>query len=374
MEIKIVSKGKLDLQKYSWKELSETQTKMRMARIRIWASELFYSALAYRIRCSPEDFRVFETSPFVFEHRYCFRQWLKELILTIQTAIGDLSACQRERRRVNCFLAQFYSVEECTLQTIPRTIAHASIWGVTDFFSKIWLFPGQSFFFLVIILYSWIPMFDPSFPCWLCFEFRVICSLLDNLLELVCSGWYLHPLSLQHEVILSLCGLLYSRTFAFISVRSTPSSKSVPCAHFNFLGWPIDAGHFTVLHASGSCRSFNPPKTQDRCERAEKGGSASLLSDRALFACCWMWTTWEKWTGVVMCKRHSFCADSPLNLSCASTDMCKTGAVPEHQCRALMPSINISSFKPSSFRQKKPSLRRSKKTPFSSAHHYRSTG
>jgi hypothetical protein len=61
----------------------------------------------------------------------------------------------------------------------------------------------------------------------------------------------------------------------------------------------------------------------------------------------------------VMCMRRSFWADSPSNLSCAFTDMCKNDAVPEHQCWAFMLSVNYTSFKPSLFLQKKPSLHRS---------------
>jgi hypothetical protein len=51
--------------------------------------------------------RIFLTSSFVFEQGYYFRQRVKELILIIQTAMGDLSARPSERRRVICFLHVF---------------------------------------------------------------------------------------------------------------------------------------------------------------------------------------------------------------------------------------------------------------------------
>jgi hypothetical protein len=94
----------------------------------------------------------------------------------------------------------------------------------------------------------------------------------------------LHPLSLEHQLILPLCGILYPRTYPLIFVRSASSSECIRCALFNLLGWQIEAGHFTVIAHFGVVPT--------RCERAGKGGSASLLPDRGLFACCGMWTTW----------------------------------------------------------------------------------
>jgi hypothetical protein len=94
--------------------------------------------------------------------------------------------------------------------------------------------------------------------------------------------------STKYEIILPVCGLLYPRTSPFIFVRSTSSGKCIRCALFNLLGRSNRSKPVTSLslHPSESCPPFNPPKTQDRCERAGKGGKVSLLPDRGPFACC----------------------------------------------------------------------------------------
>jgi hypothetical protein len=55
--------------------------------------------MGFRIACLPKEVSIFRTSSFVFEQRYCFRQRLKEVILTIPTAIGERSALQRTATR-----------------------------------------------------------------------------------------------------------------------------------------------------------------------------------------------------------------------------------------------------------------------------------
>jgi hypothetical protein len=54
-------------------------------------------------------------------------------------------------------------------------------------------------------------------------------------------------ISTKYEIILPLCDLLYPRASPLIFVRSTSSSKGIRRALLHLLGWPIEAGHFTVI-------------------------------------------------------------------------------------------------------------------------------
>jgi hypothetical protein len=199
---------------------------------------------------------------------------------------------------------------------MQRNIPDLTLWrGQTLSLQTFDLFPGSRLFFFVIILYRWIPRFNQSWIWRFRFEFRVICSFLRILFELVCLARYLHPLSRQQNTKSFFFCVVFSileHPRSSLSVPSLQASVSVaislPC-----LGGGSKAVTSLSLHHSTSCQRFNRPRSQDKCEKAGKGG-ASLLLAGGPFAYCWMWTTWGKWRGVAIWKRRDFCGDSPSNL------------------------------------------------------------
>jgi hypothetical protein len=136
-------------------------------------------------------------------------------------------------------------------------------------------------------------MFEQSWLCRFRFVFRVICSLSRPDLEHVCSGRYLNPLSFQHEILLALCGFLFPRISPLIFVRSTLQANASDALSSTCLDGRIDRSRSLHCHCTLQSRARDSiyPRLKTGVKGQGRGGSASLLPDQGLRACCRMWTT-----------------------------------------------------------------------------------